>query len=117
MADMYAVGPRWGGPPRTPPALRPPPGERVDAERRERILDWAVAQYVAQGWRVESRSEAQVVFARAGQVNHVGHLIATLLTCFVWLLGWIVVTLRSRTDRVVVWVDEWGGIQETAQRG
>jgi hypothetical protein len=109
--------PRWGGPLRTPPALLPQPGERVDAERRERILDWAVTQYVARGWRVESRSEAQVVLARTGQVNHVGHLIATLATCFVWLLGWIVVTLVKRTDRVVVRVDDWGRLHEAARSG
>ncbi|MFD9477682.1 MULTISPECIES: hypothetical protein [Streptomyces] len=102
----------WGPLPDPPPELfNAPPGEPLDDARRTAVLDWTVNQYVALGWRVESRSPTQAVLVRGGNVNHLLHAILTIFTCLLWGVVWIVLALGNRTERVALTVDRTGRVQ------
>lgn len=68
-------------------------------------------QYVALGWRVESRSPTQAVLVRGGNVNHLLHAILTIFTCLLWGVVWIVLAMGNRTERVALTVDAVGNVQ------
>ncbi|WP_051837792.1 hypothetical protein [Streptomyces sp. NRRL F-2580] len=102
----------WGVPPRPPDHLLPPgDGRPVDAARRTAILDWTVSQYVATGWRVESRSPTQAVLVRGQPVNHVLHAILTVFTCLLWGIVWIALVVGNRVERVALTVEDDGQLQ------
>lgn len=50
------------------------------------ILAHHIPNYVAQGWRIESQSDVLAVFVKGRRVNHVLHLILSLLTLGMWLV-------------------------------
>lgn len=115
MSDRWQ---RWGPPSGPPPELLYSPAcGPLDEERRTVILDWAVNQYVANGWWVESRSPSQAVLRRDGEVNHVLHAVLTLLTCLLWGVVWIVMAALSKTERVVLTVGKTGHLQTVHGRG
>ena len=43
-------------------------------------------------------------------VNHVLHLILTLVTCLVWGLVWLVLALTGGEKRSIASVDEFGNV-------
>ncbi|MFJ2093122.1 hypothetical protein ACIOEW_28200 [Streptomyces sp. NPDC087901] len=97
-------------------ALQPPPGyyradgRPPDATQRALILDWAVNQRIASGWRVESRSGTQVVMVRGQRPNHVLHAVLTAFTCFLWGAVWLVLGVTNKVERVALTVDAMGDI-------
>ncbi|WP_406098792.1 hypothetical protein [Streptomyces sp. NBC_01013] len=97
-------------------ALQPPPGyysadgRPPDATQRALILDWAVNQRIASGWRVESRSETQIVMVRGRRPNHVLHAAITAFTCFFWGPVWLAIGVTNRVERVALTVDAMGDI-------
>ncbi|MER6203748.1 hypothetical protein ABT234_41155 [Streptomyces sp. NPDC001586] len=105
-------GRHWRVPPQPPEYLLPPgDGRPVDAARRTAILDWTVSEYVATGWRVESRSPTQAVLVRGQPVNHVLHAILTVFTCLLWGIVWIALVVGNRVERVALTVDGDGQVQ------
>lgn len=102
--------------PRARTSIEPPPGYYTaqatppDNTQRSLILDWAVTQRIADGWRVESRSGAQAVLVRGQPVNHVLHAFLTVFTCFLWGSVWLVLALSNTVERVVLTVDAQGHI-------
>lgn len=102
----------WGVPLEPPHGLlRPPTGPPIDDNHRTMILDWAVNQYIANGWRVESRSQTQAVLVRGEPVNHILHAILTVSTCLLWGIVWLAVAAASRVERVALTVDQTGHVQ------
>ncbi|MEU1086870.1 hypothetical protein ACFYPN_00570 [Streptomyces sp. NPDC005576] len=97
-------------------SIEPPPGYYTpqatppDDAQRGLVLDWAVTQRIADGWRVESRSWAQAVLVRGQPVNHVLHAFLTVFTCFLWAPVWLVLTLVNKVERAVLTVDAQGHI-------
>ncbi|WP_329307373.1 hypothetical protein OG322_33535 [Streptomyces sp. NBC_01260] len=97
-------------------ALQPPPGyysadgRPPDAMQRALILDWAVSQRIASGWRVESRSKTQVVMVRGRPLNHVLHAVLTVFSCFVWGVVWLVLGVTNKVERIALTVDAMGDI-------
>ncbi|AVZ72611.1 hypothetical protein SLUN_10825 [Streptomyces lunaelactis] len=96
--------------------LQPPPGYfgseagPPDETRRRLILDWAVNQRIASGWRVESRSETQAVMVRGQPVNHVLHAVLSLATCLLWVVVWLILIATNRVERVALTVDARGDV-------
>lgn len=82
----------------------------MDEARRTVVLDWTVNEYVANGWRVESRSPTQAIMARGEPVNHVLHAILTIFTCLLWGIVWIAIAASNKIERVVVTVDLAGHV-------
>ncbi|EGE44780.1 hypothetical protein GTY83_27410 [Streptomyces sp. SID4928] len=97
-------------------SIEPPPGYYVvgsgspDPAQRALILDWIVSRRIASGWRVESRSESQVVLVRGQPVNHVLHAFLTVFSCLVWGIVWAVLALVNRVERVALTVDAQGRV-------
>lgn len=88
--------------------------EEMPAEQRRRALAQAVQAEVATGWRVESQTDESAVLARGGQVNHVLHLILTLVTCFAWAFVWIALAVINQRKVLTLRVDEFGNVLRTA---
>jgi hypothetical protein len=64
------------------------------------------------GWSVESQSDFQAVMVQPGtKVNHLLHLVLSLITLGIWLIVWALVTLmHKRTRHEVISVDEFGNM-------
>lgn len=75
---------------------------RIDPER---YLAEAVASWVANGWRVQSLTTRQAILVKGKQVNHILHLLLTILTCLLWGLVWFAMAAGGGEKRVVLVVD------------
>lgn len=65
-------------------------------------LDGAVAQYVSNGWSVESRTETQAIVTRKARI---GWFINTLLSIFtggIWLLVVLYKVINRKVERKVL---------------
>jgi hypothetical protein len=87
----------------------------LDSEQRKRLLDEAVSASSLLGWDVHGRSDYQAVLIRpAGKVNHILHLILTLLTAGLWLFVWVILVLaRKKERRQIISVDKYGDVSRT----
>ena len=81
---------------------------RKSAEERKEALARAIHTQVAQGARVESQGDFSAVLVTGHRVNHVLHLILSLLTLFIWAIVWIALVIFGGEKRISVSVDEWG---------
>ena len=74
------------------------------------MLAQAVQSDVVKGGRVESQQDFQAVVVFGKPVNHVLHLILTLVTCGIWGIVWIALAIFGGENRVMVVVDEYGNV-------
>lgn len=81
-------------------------------EERKAALARAVSMEVQRGWHVQSQTDHQAVLLKPGtKVNHILHLILTLLTLGIWSLVWIVLAITKKgEDRAVLDVDQFGQV-------
>ena len=63
---------------------------------------------MASGARIESQSDYQAVVVRGKKVNHVLHLILTLVTLGLWGIVWIILAIAGGEKRQMVTVDDYG---------
>lgn len=90
----------------------PTPGySPMHPDQRKAILAQTVAQQVAYGQRVESHMDFQAVTVAGKPVNHVLHLILTLVTCSAWGIIWAIIAIAGGEKRTVWGVDDWGNVQ------
>ena len=80
--------------------------------RRAR-LNQAVADYVRNGWRVESQGDGYAVVVFGNRPNHILHLILTLVTFGLWAIIWIIIALSSGEKRRTIQVDDFGNVITT----
>jgi hypothetical protein len=59
-----------------------------DDERRA-WLSQQVDEHVRKGWQIESRTENLASLRSGRPINHVLHLLLSLITCGVWALVWL----------------------------
>lgn len=84
-----------------------------DAER-QMILQKKIADYVAMGWELKSHSQFSAVFIKRKKVNHILHLIFSLLTGFWWLV-WLALVLMNWNAVAAtkfITIDERGLVQD-----
>lgn len=83
----------------------------TEQQRREKLAA-AVSREVGGGWHVESQSDHQAVLVRPGtKVNHILHLILSVLTLGFWIPVWILIAvLKKREHHKVVSVDGFGNV-------
>jgi hypothetical protein len=82
--------------------------EKKAPEELKALLAQAVANWVHGGWRVESQTDFQAVMAKGHRLNHILHLILTIITLGIWAIVWILVVALGGEKRAVVSVDEYG---------
>lgn len=87
----------------------PPVKEPVDYAR---VLANRVSSELGGGWHVESQSEFQAVLVRPGtRVNHILHLILSILTLGLWLIVWVwIAFFKKREHHKVIQVDAFGNV-------
>jgi hypothetical protein len=85
--------------------------KRVDAEARKHKLDQAVVEAVvnARG-RVAYQSDEMAVVVTGLPVNHLLHLVLTLITGGVWALVWIFVSVTGGEHTSTFRVDDQGTV-------
>ena len=89
-----------------------PAAQRADADTRKMKLAQAVQQEVIKGGVVETQSDYSAVIRYGKSVNHVLHLILTIVTLTVWSLVWLVLWIIAVTSRktITLTVDEYGNV-------
>jgi Helix-hairpin-helix motif len=83
-------------------------GGPLPPDRLRAILGNAIMRQVALGWRIESQIENHAVMATGGEVNHVAHLIASVLTCGAWVPIWVILGVTGGEKRLAITVDPYG---------
>jgi hypothetical protein len=67
--------------------------------------------WITQGWRIQSRLPGQIVLVHGKPVNHVLHLLLTLVTLGLWSIAWLIITLTGGERRRIVQLTETGAVQ------
>jgi hypothetical protein len=99
-------------PPGPDAQLAIPTTPAMPAEERKALLDSALARAGGRGWRIEHRSDFQAMIAKGHRVNHILHLILSIITFGLWLIVWILMGVFGGEKRAMVTVDEYGNVQE-----
>ena len=82
-------------------------------DEQKQLLARQIATSIARGRRVESQGDFQAVLLRGRRVNHLLHLILTLLTfCLMggWIWVWIALAIFGGEKREIATVDEYGNV-------
>lgn len=86
------------------PAVKPSAAE-ADRERQQRLAS-QIEELVTKdsmmrgkGWRVESQSDFQAVLVQDRKVNHILHLVLSILTAGIWIIVWVFVVARSKDPK------------------
>lgn len=67
---------------------------------REDALEQQINSYLAKGdWRLESRTEHAAVMVKGKRVNHLLHLILSVLTVGLWLPVWLILAIAGGEKR------------------
>lgn len=85
-----------------------------EAERAV-ALDQELMADVARGARVEARMPTWAIIVTGKPVNHVLHLLVTVLLCGLWLPVWIIMAVNSGEKRTTLTVDETGQVQRSTR--
>jgi len=88
------------------------PLQIVSADERKSRLSLAVRQEVAAGGRVESQADFAAIVRYDKRVNHVLHLILTLVTAGLWVIVWIILAIVAASGRkaISLTVDDYGQV-------
>jgi hypothetical protein len=84
-----------------------------DAER-QLVLQKKIADYTAMGWEFKSQSQFSAVFIKRKKVNHILHLILSVVTSGFWLLVWlalVLINMNAIAETKVISIDERGLVQ------
>jgi zinc-ribbon domain len=84
---------------------------------RKSLLGQAIQQEVLAGGRIEAQTEFNAVLRFGGKrVNHILHLLLTLITFGLWVVVWISLAISSATSKyaVTLTIDEYGDISREA---
>lgn len=81
---------------------------------RQHALQEHLSQYIAvTRGRVESVTPYSAVVVHGQKVNHVLHLLISVLLCGIWLPVWLVIALTGGEKRRVISVDACGNVTTT----
>ena len=81
-------------------------------EQRSAVLDAYLFEQCAEGVRVEARTPTAAVIAWGEPVNHVLHLLISVLLCGLWLPVWLLAATIGGERRRTITVDDDGHISE-----
>lgn len=83
---------------------------RVDPATRQENLNRAIQAELTRGGRIESQTGSSAVLVRGNRVNHILHLLLTVLTLGFWVIVWLIVSAAGGERRRVVNADEFGNV-------
>jgi hypothetical protein len=79
-------------------------------EVRKELLARTVGAQIATGARVQSQSDYQAVVVNGQPVNHVLHLVLTIVTATLWAPVWVCLAIFGGEKRAMITVDEYGNV-------
>jgi hypothetical protein len=82
----------------------------IPPEQRQAILRQVVQDAVAHGGRIQYADQFSAVVVYGHPVNHVLHLLITILLLGLWLIVWLIIALTGGEKRELISVDEWGRV-------
>ena len=77
-------------------------------EERKAILAKGIVMQVANGWRLDVQTDFEAVLSSGKKVNHILHLLLSIVTVGMWILPWILMAMGNRIRRQTISVDEFG---------
>ena len=92
------------------PATAVPAPAAMTVEQRHAILERSIQASVLTGWRPVNVSDTSATMVRGTPVNHVLHLILTLVTCGLWAIVWIIMAAAGGEKRMSMTVDDYGRV-------
>jgi nitrate reductase alpha subunit len=85
----------------------------VGMEQRRDVLNQAVVlQAGIYKGRVAHQSDTEAVIITGKPVNHILHLILSVLTLGLWLVVWLIVGIRGGEKQLKLSVDEYGRVSQ-----
>jgi hypothetical protein len=91
--------------------VAPPVATRMSFDDRREVLASEVSRLLALGnRRIESYSDLSAVVVVGRPVNHLLHLVATVLTLGIWSMVWLVLVLTAGEKRELIRVTEAGDV-------
>ena len=90
-------------------AQEPSPSGTKSADERKQLLSQNIQMAIGAGGRIESQSDYMAVVLSGKKVNHILHLILSLLTG-IWVVVWIAMVMRGGEKRQMITVDEYGNV-------
>lgn len=84
----------------------------TESERRS-ALETRVVRELADGATLESQGGYNAVLIKGKQVNHILHLILSIITAGIWLIVWLLLVITNKRQRVVLFVNEDGVVETT----
>ena len=67
---------------------------------------------IAKGWSIESQGQYHAVIVQGERVNHLLHLILSIITVGLWIIVWLIV-ISGGQERMMIYVDEQGEVSVT----
>ncbi|RFZ43904.1 hypothetical protein DAVIS_01856 [Mycobacterium marinum] len=74
-------------------------------------FDQELMAIAARGGRIEARTPTSAVVVTGKPVNHVLHLLITVLLCGLWLPVWIILAIGDGERRTFVSLDQYGTVR------
>ena len=87
-----------------------PTTQQKTAEERKAILAQQVQMAVGRGMRVDTQSDTMAVVVSGKPVNHILHLILTIVTVGFWGIVWLILVIAGGEKREMITVDEYGNV-------
>ena len=76
-------------------------------------LDRAVANELAAGAELVSQTSTSAVLTKGKKVNHILHLILSVITAGIWLIVWAILVATNKPQRIVLFVTDQGVVERT----
>lgn len=80
----------------------------LTAEERTELLNDLISNWMAKGYRVESQADFSAIMVKGHRVNHVLHLLLSIVTLGAWLIVWFFIACFGGERRHAITVDEYG---------
>ena len=76
-------------------------------------LDRAVANELASGAELVSQAGSNAVLTKGKKVNHILHLILSVLTAGIWLIVWAILVATNKPQRILLSVNDQGQVDRS----
>lgn len=87
-------------------------GRKTEEERKEALAILVISR-LNLGRRIESQTDYQVVLVSGQPVNHILHLLLTIITVGLWSIIWLTLVGTGGERREIARVDGWGNTSVT----
>lgn len=85
----------------------------LTVDERSARLGHELHTWLRSGFRVEHHTPTDVVLVGGRRVNHILHLLLTLVTFGLWAIVWIFLAAAGGEKRVALHVDQHGQVSKT----